>query len=125
MVTRSETAAPVRPARSPSYQPHVDIRDAGREVVFVADIPGAAADGIDVTFDDGVLSLRATVPPRHLPGQSVRQEYGVGDYRRSFRLGEGFDAAAIAADYRRGVLTVHVPRLAAAQPRKVPVVAAS
>jgi HSP20 family molecular chaperone IbpA len=51
----------------------------------------------------------------------VRQEYGVGDYRRSFRLGDGFDASQITADLARGVLTVRIPRLAAVRPRKVEV----
>ena len=120
MVTQSESAA-VRPERSLTYQPHVDIRDLGPEVVFVADVPGASVEGIDVTFDGGVLTVRADVPPRCLPGRTLRQEYGIGGYRRSFRLGEGFDASAISADYRRGVLTIRVPRIAAAQPRKVPV----
>jgi HSP20 family molecular chaperone IbpA len=104
-----------------TYQPNVDIRDTGTEVVFDADIPGAKADGIDVSFEDGVLSVQATVPARELPGRSVLQEYGIGNYRRSFRLGEGFDASQITADYRRGVLTVRVPRVAAVRPRKVEV----
>jgi len=90
-------------------------------VVFVADVPGARAEGIDVTFDGGVLAVRVDVAARGLPGRTARQEYGIGGYRRSFRLGDGFDAAAISADYRRGVLTIRVPRIAAALPRKVPV----
>lgn len=104
-----------------TYQPNVDIRDLGTEVVFDADIPGAKADGIDVSFEDGVLSIQASVSARELPGRAVLQEYGIGNYRRSFRLGEGFDASQITADYRRGVLTVRVPRVAAVRPRKVEV----
>lgn len=104
-----------------TFQPNVDIRDAGGEVSLIADIPGATAAGIEVTFEDGVLTMHATVPPREQPGRPVRQEYGIGNYRRSFRLGEGFDAAQITADYARGVLTVRVPRLAAVRPRKVEV----
>ena len=123
MVTQSESAA-ARRERSLTYQPHVDIRDRGPEVVFIADVPGASPADIDVTFDAGVLTLRADVTPRELPGRTVRREYGIGGYRRSFRLGDGFDAAAISADYRQGVLTVRVPRVAAAQPRKVPVATA-
>jgi len=61
------------------------------------------------------------VPPRELDGRAVRQEFGIGDFRRSFRLGEDFDASQITADYRRGVLTIHVPRLAAVRPRKIEV----
>jgi HSP20 family protein len=104
-----------------TYQPNVDIRDLGTEVVFDADIPGAKPDGIDVSFEDGVLSVQATVATRDLPGRAILQEYGIGNYRRSFRVGEGFDASQITADYRRGVLTVRVPRVAAVRPRKVEV----
>lgn len=104
-----------------TYQPHVDVCDTGGEVRIVADIPGAKADGIDVTFADGVLSIQAAVPARDLPGRVVCQEYGIGDYRRAFQLGDGFDPALVTADYRAGVLTVRVPRLAAVKPRKVEV----
>lgn len=113
---------PTIPAReAPTYQPVVDVCDRGAEVTIVADVPGARADGIDVSFDDGVLTVHATVPPRSLPGRAVAREYGIGDFRRAFRLGEGFDAAQITAECRAGVLTVRVPRLAAVRPRKIEV----
>lgn len=122
-VTKPEPAASSAPAQQPSltYQPNVDICDRGAEVLLVADIPGARVDGIDVSFEEGVLSVHAAVPARELPGRSVHEEYGIGDYRRTFRLGDEFDASQITADYRRGVLTIHVPRLAAVRPRKVEV----
>jgi len=63
------------------------------------------------------------VPGRPRTGTPVRQEYGVGDYRRSFQIGEGFDGSQIAAAYRNGVLTVRIPRLAAVRPRTIPVAA--
>lgn len=124
MVTTNGPTAPTSPtAAEPglTFQPTVDICDLGAEVLLVCDVPGAQPDGIDVTFEDGVLAVQAAVPPRELPGAMLRREYGVGDYRRSFRLGEGFDASLITADYRRGVLTIRVPRLAAVRPRKVAV----
>jgi len=124
MVTQNRPSQPAtadRREQTLTYRPNVDICDRGGEVVFVADIPGADATGIDVTFDDGVLSVQGAVPARDLPGRAVRQEYGIGNYRRSFRLGDGFDGSQISADYRRGVLTIRVPRLAAVRPRKVEV----
>jgi HSP20 family protein len=119
--TPAATRQPAPAVPEITYQPNVDIHDRGSEVVFDADIPGARAEGIDVTFEDGVLAVQASVPARDLPGRPIRQEYGIGNYRRSFRLGEGFDASQITADYRRGVLTIRVPRLAAVRPRKVEV----
>lgn len=109
-------------AREPAtFQPAVDVCDRGAEVTIVADVPGARADAVDVTFDDGVLTVHAAVPPRTLPGRAALREYGVGDYRRAFRLGEGFDASQITAECRAGVLTIRVPRQAAVRPRKVEV----
>ncbi|MGI9177619.1 MAG: Hsp20/alpha crystallin family protein [Pirellulales bacterium] len=128
MVMQARSATSQTPSTASSsgqpiaaYQPDVDVCDLGAEVLFIADLPGARADGIDVTFDDGVLSVQAAVPARALPGRGVQQEYGIGNYRRAFRLGEGFDASLIAADYKQGVLTIRVPRLAAVRPRKVDV----
>lgn len=105
----------------PTFTPAVDVFDDGAEIRVVADVPGARADAIDVLFEDGVLSIHAPVAARSLPGRLLRQEYGVGDYRRSFRLGEGFDGAQITAALARGVLTVRVPRLAAVRPRRIEV----
>jgi len=128
MVTTQSSPTPTptpaaAPAAEPSliYQPNVDICDLGTEVLLVLDMPGAAATSCDVSFEEGVLTVQAQVPPRQLPGRQLVQEYGIGDYRRAFRLGDGFDASLITAEYRRGVLTIHVPRLAAVQPRKIEV----
>jgi len=127
MVTTTATdprQAPARPAAGhepQTFQPAVDVCDRGAEVTIIADVPGARADGIDVSFDDGVLAVHATVAPRPLPGRAVAREYGIGNYRRTFRLGEGFDASQITAECRAGVLTVRVPRLAAVRPRKIEV----
>lgn len=109
------------PQTEPTFRPDVDICDCGAEVLIVADVPGVAPDAIDVSFDDGVLSVRAPVAARPLPGRILQQEYGIGDYARSFKLGEGFDASLISAECRRGVLEIHVPRLASVRPRKIAV----
>ena len=53
-----------------TFQPNVDIRDVGGDVIFTADIPGARADGIDVTFEDGVLTVHAAVPHKQRRGLS-------------------------------------------------------
>lgn len=110
------------PASRLTFLPHVDIGDMGDEVKLLADLPGVQPEEIDIRYEDGVLSVHAPVRPRQLPGRLIKQEYGIGDYRRSFRIGDGFDPSRISAEARHGVLTIHVPRLAAARPRKIAVV---
>ena len=104
----------------PSFAPEVDIHETDSEFVLTADLPGATTESIDVHFDDGVLTLRASVPPRTAPdARFVQREYRVGDYARRFRLGEDIDPDAISASYSDGVLTLTLPKKAVAQRRKI------
>ncbi len=106
-----------------TYRPNVDVATCDDILVLIADIPGSSASAIDVQVEDGVLSIDAAVPARSLPGTAVRREYGIGGYQRSFQIGADFDASQTAATYRNGVLTIRVPRLAAEQPRTIPITA--
>jgi HSP20 family molecular chaperone IbpA len=88
----------------------------------VADVPGASKDGIDIDFEKGVLTIHAKVEPRSSGDVDyLLREYGVGDYHRVFTVSESIDASKISADYADGILTLHLPKSAAAQPRKIEV----
>jgi HSP20 family protein len=79
-------------------------------------------EAIELDFAEGELTVRGNVAPRY--GDETRyllREYGVGDFQRVFRVGEQIDVAGIAANYAHGVLTVHLPKVQAAQPRKITV----
>jgi HSP20 family protein len=49
------------------------------------------------------------------------QEYGVGDFYRTFKVSEQIDSTRISAEYHDGVLTIHLPKVEAAKPRKISV----
>lgn len=118
-------AAPAAEKTAATFRPSVDIFEGADEFVIRADLPGARADAIDVRVDDGVLRFRAAVATR--PPAGARQivgEYGVGDFERSFRLGDGIDTERINAEFKDGVLTLRVPKAAVLKPRSVPVRAA-
>ncbi|MHC5211323.1 MAG: Hsp20/alpha crystallin family protein [Planctomycetota bacterium] len=113
-------AAPTRAARA--YRPNVDILERENELLVLADMPGTKADAIDIRYENGLLTIHGKVEPRTTEGRrSLLQEYGVGDFHRTFRLGEEIDAAGIHAGYVHGVLTVHLPKVEAAKPRKIEV----
>lgn len=105
-----------------TFQPQVDIIESAEGFTLTADIPGASADQIDVSFEDGVLTLRAPVPERQPSGTRwLVREYGVGAWERSFRVGEGIDPTRIGAVCRDGVLNLTVPKAEHARPRKIQV----
>ena len=109
--TTAEEAHPAEPMRSGYYfRPNVDILEQADELLVLADVPGASPSGIDVNFEDGMLTIHAKVPPRHEETQFLVREYGVGDYYRTFRVHETIDAGKITADFGDGVLTLRCPR---------------
>jgi HSP20 family protein len=117
-----ETAAAERTRCGSCFRPNVDILEQGDELLVLADVPGARAEGIDVKFEDGTLTIHAPVEPRQKPEHEfLLREYGVGDYWRTFRVSETIDAGKITADYADGVLTLHLPKAEAAKPRKISV----
>lgn len=121
--TAAEEAAAAEHTRSGRfYRPNVDILEREDELLVVADVPGAQGERIDVKFEDGTLSMHAEVEPRRdKDHEYLLREYDVGDYYRTFRVGEAIDAGKITADYADGVLTLHLPKAEAIKPRKISV----
>lgn len=120
--TPASEVTPAEHTRSGSYyRPNVDIVEKADELIVRADVPGATAEGIDVKFEDGTLAIHAKVPPRNQDVDFLVKEYGVGDFYREFRVNETVDVARITAELADGVLTLHLPKIEAAKPRKIPV----
>jgi HSP20 family protein len=126
-VAKRETATPqVEPTHcGRSYIPTVDIIEAKQELLLVADVPGAKAGDIDIDYERGRLTIQARVQARQPEDrtQYLLHEYGVGDFCRSFEVGEGIDSEKIHAEVADGVLTLHLPKAAELQPRRIAVTA--
>lgn len=106
----------------PTFVPYVDIYETEGELTVEMDVPGVAPDGLDVNFEKGVLTLHGQVAKREGGnGRYVLREYQVGDFHRSFQVGEAIDASKITAEYRSGVAILHLPKAEAARPRKIEV----
>jgi HSP20 family protein len=111
-----------RTRSGPTYRPNVDIFERPDELVMLVDLPGCQGDQIDVRFEDGELTIQASVEPRQAAGtRYLLREYGVGDFYRTFRVSEQIDSQRMHASYALGVLTLHLPKVQSAQPRKIPV----
>jgi HSP20 family protein len=110
-----------RSTDSPVFRPHADVIETPGEYQIVMDVPGASADGVELKYERGELSIRAHVPVRKYDGRLVSAEYDMGDYVRTFAVGEKVDTDRIEATLRHGVLTIHLPKVQAAQARKIAV----
>jgi HSP20 family protein len=101
------------------YTPRVDICETDEELVLACDMPGVKPDDLDLRFDKGELLLHGKVRPRPPAAELVRHEYGVGDFYRSFAISEAVDAGKITAEYKHGVLTVHLPKKEEVKPKRI------
>lgn len=116
-------ALPAERTRSTQcYRPNVDIVELPDELMLYADMPGSAADEIDINLENGVLTLHGRVKDRRPErAEYLWREYGVGDFYRTFQVSEAIDSSRISAEYRDGVLILHLPKVEQARPRKISV----
>jgi len=94
------------------WTPAVDISETGEEYLIRAALPAVKKEDVEVTYDDGVLTLSGE---RHQKEEVKDEKFHkietlYGAFSRSFVLPEAIDADAIRAESKDGVLTVHVPR---------------
>jgi HSP20 family protein len=117
----NEVAAPEATRGGVFYSPRTDIYETDDEIVLCCEMPGLKAQDLDVRFEKGQLSLHGKVPPRAPAQGYLQQEYGVGDFYRSFAIVPEIEADKITAEYRQGVLTVRLPKQERVKPKRIAV----
>ena len=93
--------------------PTVDIYETATELVVMADLPGVEESGMQLEISRGVLTLEAEI-------QADENEQQRG-YHRQFQLSEQIDTDAGDASLKDGVLTLRLPKIEAAKPKKIAV----
>jgi len=126
ITTTEDTAVQTeRVSRRAVVTPAVDIFENDDELLVIADVPGATAEGLNLNFDKDQLSIEATTtPPVEGLKPLFREFHGaVVDYRRVFELAPGIDVEKIHAELDQGVLSIHLPKSAATKPRRIQITA--
>lgn len=103
-----------------SFVPRFDIWEGADELLLYGDLPGVTPGDLDIRFENHELTIRGKVAPRY-EGELLYGEYEIGDFHRSFTVGESIDAEKISAEMHNGVLTVHLPKSEKVKPRKIEV----
>lgn len=103
--------------------PAVDIKEDSDRFVIYADVPGVEAKDIEITLDNGTLTLKGH---RESNKPEERQNYKRvervrGSFLRRFTLPNTTDAAKVSARSQNGVLELVIPKSQQAQTRKITV----
>jgi HSP20 family protein len=91
------------------WLPAADVYEDEREYLLALDLPGIERDGLDVSLDDGRLVIRGE--RKGAAGLHARRtERPQGRFVRTFSLPDAVERGAISADYKDGVLLLHLPK---------------
>ena len=103
-----------------SYAPEVDVRSNAERVLFSFDIPGVKKEDLDITLENGVLTVKGS---RKFEPTGAKEQLllgrSYGTFSRSFSLPENLDQEKLVANLESGVLSIEIPKLQKAQPKRI------
>lgn len=115
---RASTDEPEGEMERADWTPSADVYEDESEYVIALDLPGIDREALDVSLDDNRLSIRG----ERAQSENLnvrRSERPNGRFARSFSLPDAVDRKGIAADYRDGVLFLHLPKRKEKRERRV------
>ena len=109
--------------RTRAWVPAVDVWETENEIVYAFDLPGVPQDKISIEYEDGALTVSAERDREHKAegDRFFRYERRFGTFSRTVGLPQGVKEDQIRADYRDGVLELHVAKPEQAQPKRIPI----
>jgi HSP20 family protein len=110
-----------RPLRNELWAPAVDVREEDDRYVLEAEIPGRKEDDIDVTVNEGLLTIASKDQDQKEENREgyVLRERRTMPFSRAFHLPNDADRESIEAHYEQGVLTLVIHKREDAKPRQI------
>jgi HSP20 family protein len=105
-----------------SFTPAVDIKENDNEIRLDLELPGLKPEDVEITAENGVLTVRGEKQVERKEGDESRYqiiERAYGTFMRTFQLPQGIDADQIKAEFNNGVLSLHIPKAALPQPKRI------
>ena len=102
------------------WTPALDLYQDNDNVVPTVELPGMRKEDIDISLNDGVLTIAGERQNSLGEGENAeRTERFSGKFRRSITLPSRVDAGKVSASYKDGILTVTLPKAEEAKPRQI------
>ncbi|MBD0338952.1 MAG: Hsp20/alpha crystallin family protein [Thermoleophilia bacterium] len=104
-----------------NWVPALDVWETDDELVYAFDLPGVPKENVTIEYDDGMLTLSAKRERTFEKGDDrfYRFERRFGTFTRSIGLPQGVNEGSIRADFKDGVLEVHVAKPEEVKPRRI------
>jgi HSP20 family protein len=104
-----------------TWAPPVDIYETENELVANVDLPGLEEKDIDVRVENNMLTIRGERKFEKDVNEDnyLRIERSYGSFMRSFSLPNTVSSENIRAEYRNGVLTLHMAKLEESKPKQI------
>ena len=109
----------VNPMQGTAY-PKVNVYEYDDKVGVVAEIPGLDKADLQIDVEDGVLTIAGD---KHglfddQGAKVIRRELKHSSFKRQFELGELLDGESIKASFKDGLLSIEIPKVEPAKPKK-------
>jgi HSP20 family protein len=106
-----------------SWSPAVDIIEDEKEFLVKAELPEVKKEDVHVTVENGVLTIQGErkFEKEEKNKRYHRTERSYGSFTRSFGLPEGADAGKVKAEFKDGLLQIHMPKSESARPKQIQV----
>lgn len=112
----------VRNVESGALVPAIDVEESDNEYLIKAEIPGVKKEDLNVSVQDGMLTINAESKyedEEKKDGRLIRQERRYGKFVRSMRLGKDVDSTKVKAEYKDGILELRLPKVEEVKPKKI------
>ena len=107
------TAAPI------GWMPAMEITESPTELLVSAELPGMEKKDVEISVEEGLLMISGEKSEEKVEGSEEKKyhlwERSYGSFQRSFSLPRGVDASKINAEFKNGVLKIHMPKTSEAQ----------
>lgn len=110
-----------RPTAAGSWMPAMDVFETEDEIVATVELPGIDPDDVEVAVEDATLTISGS---REFSSEVREESYHrierrYGSFSRAITLPQTADTEKVEAAFDKGVLTVEVPKVEKAKPKKI------